>query len=1174
MLKRLIPLIMVISTVAALAVFCIFYWLVVFSPGDDIRQENIEKILAVESPVMYSGGKDKIGVFFETSHRQYVPYDQIPRDFINGIVSAEDNSFFEHYGFDLYGVLRALIANVKAGRVVQGGSTITQQTAKNLFKRKDRSILSKLKELLFALRLEYHYPKEKILEFYANQFYVSGNGRGFGVAARYYFNKDAADLDLLECAFVAGSVKRPNYYNPFVQRGAEAEALARERSKQRVRYVLGQMLDNGYLDPAIYAETVGREIPFEQGKMYFSLNTIMDLVKDALGEPEIIEALQDHGIDNVATSGVKIITSVDKNIQEESFAALRKELSRLDVRLRGYDRAVVQDEYLELTRRKNQDRRPGSFHFARIVAIEAEPEPRVTVSFGDSPAGLPEGFIDEKGLMNLVSPLVKYEKNRWTEPQKGDLAKFMPRLEVGDLVYTSIRAVNGKSGEVRLDLEKYPLLQGGVLAMRDGMIKAMVGGMENRYFNRAVSAKRSVGSVVKPLVYNAALQLGWNSIDVLNNQRDVFVYQKMAYFPRPDHLSPFKGVSMSWAGVHSENLATIWLLYHLCDRLTPAQFNNVVGGLGLGQLPGESAADYRRRIRDDLGILVDNGVYYEVAFERAITELEPDLIFAGRIEEYETVAKLHYGRYFEKFFSEVDNELGLLEEGVAKEKIKQNLSPREKAAVEREVERNTKEARLRKTILKSNFLRLEKLRNNLDRLRDDLNKDTVATEGEGRTQETFLFRDRNTGKYIYFEKDEMFGVPEQIGELELPGEQEKPLDGNLQTAMAAGESNPVPDDWEVVDRDELLSKLASFADDQVLLPEDYFGEGREQEFWDSVLIDNSLSAGTLRLIGDALNREYERLKGLEPYGAEFLHEVRDFRVMVALHFMVGLCRAIGIESDLEPVLSFPLGSNVMSLIEVARAYESMLTGVTKRYAGPNGGGGEGLAIIERIEGSDGEVIYEPSPVETRVVSEEVRIATSDILRRVVKFGTGRYADQNVRLRSLDPAKDRLLVDLDARVPLVGKTGTSNDFTNASFVGGVPSVGSKGLFSMQDGYVLTSYVGFDDNSPMIRNTTHITGAGGPLPIWARIANRILLENNDAARVDLVDISFSDRADFALYYPDVGQVEIPVDPGRGGVPTIDGNTGASLITFGEVDSEGRIKPFRFFAPYWQVEGNGDD
>lgn len=1164
-----------LGLMAGLAAYGLFYWLVAYAPGEEIHQSSIEKILAVESPVMYSGGEAKIGVFFETSHRQYVPYDKIPRDFINGIIAAEDGAFFEHYGFDPLGVLRAMWANVRAGRVVQGGSTITQQTAKNLFKRKDRSIVSKLRELLFALRLEYHYPKEKILEFYANQFYVSGNGRGLGVAARYYFDKDVGELDLLECAFIAGSVKRPNYYNPFIKQNEKAKTLARERSKLRARYVLRQMLNNELLTAAVYDEAIAREVPFEQGKMYFSLNTIMDMVKEALAEPEVVQAFQDHGIDNVATSGIKVVTTIEKNLQEESFTALRKELSRLDVRLRGYEREAVQQEYLEVVRRMKHDSGPGSFHFGRIVRMETEPRPKVWVALSESRDELSDeltdpdqdettdAYIDEKGLMNLLTPLVKYEKNRWTEVQDGDLAELLARLKVEDLVYLSVREVDGETGQLIADLEKYPLIQGGVLAMRDGKIKAMVGGKENRYFNRAIAAKRSMGSVVKPLVYSAALQLGWNSIDVLNNERDVFVYQNKPYFPRPDHLSPYPGVSMSWAGVHSENLATIWLLYHLCDRLTPIQFRDVVGFLGLSRLPEESAFDYRRRIRDKHGIVVDGQTYYEVAFERAVVELEPDLIFAGRLDEYETVRKLHYGSKFDRYYSEVDVDLELVDEDGAEVEIAAGLSDGAKTAWQSEIKQKKQEAQLRKKILKSNFLRLKEHWQELGELRADLYEFIAGGMEPGPEDETSLYRDLVSGDYIYFDKNKTFGEREAL--LDASGGFD-----------SAENDNPVPENWQMIGWDELADKVASFYRKQTF----FFGKqtlpisavlsnAKENQFWDAVLIDNSLAARTVGLIDNALNREYESLRKLDPYSADFLYQVRDFKIMASLQYMIGLCRAIGIESELDPVLSFPLGSNVMSLYDVARAYGCIMTGTIKRYGGPEAGAG--LAIIESIQNSDGDIIYAPEPLETRVLSPEVRIAASDILRRVIKYGTGRYADRNVRLRGKDPQRSRQLAELDAHVPLAGKTGTANRFTNASFAGGVPGVGENGIFALPEGYVLATYVGFDDNEPMVRGTTHITGASGSLELWSRIANRILFENDYASMLDLVDVSFADQIEFPLYYPEAGQLEVSVDPGRGGLVSIGDNTGASLVTFGEPTSGGRLIPSRFFKPYWLVESD---
>ena len=135
------------------------------------------------------------------------------------IVAAEDGAYWSHPGVNLWGIARAMVANVQAGRLVAGGSTITQQTAKNLYYRPDRSLKSKWTELINALRLEHHHSKEDILTFYANQFHVHGNGRGIGIAARYFFDRDltAQDVEwgLLESAYVAGLVKGPSLYDPF-----------------------------------------------------------------------------------------------------------------------------------------------------------------------------------------------------------------------------------------------------------------------------------------------------------------------------------------------------------------------------------------------------------------------------------------------------------------------------------------------------------------------------------------------------------------------------------------------------------------------------------------------------------------------------------------------------------------------------------------------------------------------------------------------------------------------------------------------------------------------------------------------------------------------------------------------------------------------------------------------
>jgi len=218
MFKKLYLLFFIFLALGAAAMGFCYYWYVIAHPGDMLSEERITGILSRESHVYYSDGKTALGVFFDQSHRQYVQYRDIPENFVKALTAAEDSRFFSHFGIDPKGIVRAALKNARAMRVVEGGSTLTQQTAKNLYQRADRSWSSKLAELLFTLRLERYYSKEKIFEFYANQFFVTGNGHGLPIAARYYFDKNLPELSLLECAYIAGSVKRPNYYNPFIKK--------------------------------------------------------------------------------------------------------------------------------------------------------------------------------------------------------------------------------------------------------------------------------------------------------------------------------------------------------------------------------------------------------------------------------------------------------------------------------------------------------------------------------------------------------------------------------------------------------------------------------------------------------------------------------------------------------------------------------------------------------------------------------------------------------------------------------------------------------------------------------------------------------------------------------------------------------------------------------------------
>lgn len=1100
MLKKTFFITLGVIGLGVVAGMVVLWWLVVINPGEAVRQDNIQKILSVESPVYYSDGRNRIGVFFEGAHRQYIPYAQIPKDFINAIVAAEDRDFFEHHGIDFGGLIRAMIVNIRAGRVVQGGSTITQQTAKNLFKRKDRSLRAKLKELLFALRLEYHFPKEKILEFYVNQFYVSGNGRGLGVAAQYFFDKPAQKLNTLECAFIAGSVKKPNYYNPFIQKDEEAVVKAKTAAKSRAGYVLDQMYKIGMIDVDHYQKLLIHKIPFKEGQMQYSSNTIMDLVKTAMSDQEVEEALVLHGIENIATSGIQVITTVDKDLQESSLYGLRKELSRLDVRLQGYKRDSVREVYSELPFGSEKELQINGFLIGRIVALDRSASPSVTVTFGRDDAEEVIGRIDKAGLMNLLVPLMKHEKQRWTEAQESNLPILLERLKKRDLVYVSVREIDSTTGDLILDLEKYPELQGAALVLQNGVIRAMVGGMENHFYNRAITARRPLGSVFKPLVYTAALQLGWNSLDILHNERNVFVYQNKPYFPRPDHQSPYRKVSMNWAGVHSENVATVWLLYHLCDRLAPAQFKELVVHLDLAQRPLESYQDYVIRIRDELGVVVDADAIGRAAFAKAVVAIEPDLLFAGKQKEYEALQSLRYDTGLDE--SPNNNDL------------------------------SKTEITVRETIRNRNFLKFKEFYKELQWLQE------MAPAFEKQRLTTTLFYNRKEGRFLF---------------------------RNRQTDTFVYGRQPPGDGWKDVSLPELKLLLSRMRDKE------------QQDFWDSILIEGMLTPSTVKQLSATIDKEHGRMTYLPSYDPEVLHQIRDFRVLVALRYLVGLCRELGIESELDPVLSFPLGSNVVSLLEAARAYEGMVKGKVVLNAGVHAA--TGLNIIDRIVDSDGDLIYSPKRNVKRIVDPKTSLAVSDILRNAIKFGTGRYAARNIRLHSRNPEKEKQLAELDLRLPMLGKTGTANRFTNAAFVGIIPTLIPGNAVSLENGYILASYVGFDDNRPMMRNSTHITGATGALPLWTRMANAILLGKNYADSLNLVDFAFSGVSEIPLRFPALGQIEVNVNVNSGVVSreatkiesAAASSNEATILTFGEIDEEGDINSARYFLPYWQISGN---
>ena len=170
-------------------------------------------------------------------HNDAVPLDEIPDFLIKATLATEDRRFFEHYGIDVLGTFRALLTNVQANEVVQGGSTITQQLAKNLFLSSERSLQRKIKELFLAFLLESRYSKREILKLYFDRAYMGGGAFGVEAAAQYYFGKSVRDINMAEAAMLAGLFKAPTKFSPLVDLAA---------SRARTNQVLDNLIEAGY----------------------------------------------------------------------------------------------------------------------------------------------------------------------------------------------------------------------------------------------------------------------------------------------------------------------------------------------------------------------------------------------------------------------------------------------------------------------------------------------------------------------------------------------------------------------------------------------------------------------------------------------------------------------------------------------------------------------------------------------------------------------------------------------------------------------------------------------------------------------------------------------------------------------------------------------------------------
>src|SRR6266700_2806237 len=303
-----------VGIIAVLAVvFAVYTSVLVTDLEAHAKTFDLNKLEQMESASVILDRNGKIFGQIYVENRETVPYDQLPHDLINAVVAVEDAKFYQHGGYDFFGIIRAALKNFTAGHVRQGGSTITQQLARNSFALTQKTFRRKLLEIFLACRIEENFGKQKIMELYLNRIYFGGGLYGAEAAARGYFGKPARDMSLAECATLAGLIKSPNRLSPWSDRAASRDAR---------NYVLSRMRDLALIDNAKYAGAQGEGIVIGNRQNAQGQTYAVDYIRQ-----KVIEAV---GWNRAMNEGFRIHTTIDSDLQKAAEDSLRSNLDRAE----------------------------------------------------------------------------------------------------------------------------------------------------------------------------------------------------------------------------------------------------------------------------------------------------------------------------------------------------------------------------------------------------------------------------------------------------------------------------------------------------------------------------------------------------------------------------------------------------------------------------------------------------------------------------------------------------------------------------------------------------------------------------------------------------------------------------------------------------------------------------
>ncbi len=460
----------------------------------DIPSVQVLKDVQLQTPMQVFTKDGLLINQFGEKRRIPVTIDEIPQTLINAFLATEDNRFYDHIGIDPIGIVRSAVVLISTGEKKQGASTITMQLARNFFLTREKAYIRKVKEIFIALHIEGVLTKDEILELYLNKIELGNRAFGIGAAAQVYYGKELKDLTLAQMAMIAGLPKAPSALNPIRNP---------TRAKARRNVVLGRLLTEDYITQEQYNEATSQPIT-----AYFH-GAEINLYAPYISEMVRAEMVSRYGVDKAYNSGFKIFTSVESKVQKAAQNALVNNLHSYDMRhgFRGptdvlwnpeTQPALTEQQILSKLQSVNE---LGTLKVAAVLSVNNK---TATVL-----------------LKNGEQTTLTWDSLKWARKYITRYRQSFAPKAATDILTPGMQIWVRQNEDNSYLLSQIPEASSAIVSLdpQDGRIKAIVGGysFEQSQYNRAIQAKRQVGSNIKPFIYSAALEKGYTLASILND---------------------------------------------------------------------------------------------------------------------------------------------------------------------------------------------------------------------------------------------------------------------------------------------------------------------------------------------------------------------------------------------------------------------------------------------------------------------------------------------------------------------------------------------------------------------------------------------------------------------------------------------------------------------------------